>query len=240
MSLLDGPFWILSRADEALTAFPGALRLMFWAALAAILSMELYRVLSPQARLRATKAELRGLQSQVAAFDGEFSDGWPLVRRMLKAALQRVWLVLPATLAASLPLLVLILWLASAYGSAYPPPGSAVDVRVPTPLAGRWVEPDLANPKPQVEIGTAAGESLLKAPLEAPAPIIAKWRWWNAFLGNPAGYLPDNAPVEEVEIALPRQEYLSAGPQWARGWEIVFLPSLLVAALLYKRVRRVE
>jgi hypothetical protein len=118
MSLLDGPFAFLSALDTgAARMAPEGVRLVLWALIAAIVSMELYRWLSPQARIKTMKVELQEAQRRLSGFDGEFSEGWPLVRRMLGLALTRVGLVLPATIAASLPLLVLILWLAVAYAS---------------------------------------------------------------------------------------------------------------------------
>jgi hypothetical protein len=57
---------------------------------------------------------------------------------------------------------------------------------------------------------------------------------------NPAGYLPDDAPVDEVRIDLPRRELHGFGPSWMRGWEAIFLPVLFVAALAYKIVRRID
>lgn len=154
MSLLEAPFSFLSVLDQGLArGAPDFLRLMLWATLAAVLSMELYRLLSPQARVRALKIELNDAQREAQAFDGDFADGWPLITGMLRLALRRVWLVLPGTVLACLPLLVLVLWLSDAY----------------------------------------AGRTLL--------PFA---------------------------------------PAWLGGWEAVFLPSLLVAALLYKWARRIE
>lgn len=239
MSLLDGPFWLLARADGLVSGLPEWLRVTLWALVGAALSMELYRLLSPQAHIRTVKATLAEAQAKVAAFDGPFEEGWPLIRRMLALALRRVWLVLPATLAASVPLLVLILWLAVAYGAVFPPAGSSVSVRATPAYEARWVESGLGNPRPLVEVAGPAGETVVRAPVAAPVETIGKWRWWNALVGNPAGYLPDNGPVEEVRIDLPRRQFLSAGPDWLRGWEVVFLPALLLAALGYKRLRRV-
>lgn len=240
-ALLDAPFALLATADAALAAaLPGGGRLALWAMAGAVLSLEFYRFLSPQATLHALKAQLADAQTSVARFDGEFAEGWPLIRRMLGLALKRLSLILPATLAASVPLLVLILWLALAYGATFPPSGSPVVVSVSAPHTAHWVEGGLAGPQPSVEISDAQDHVVLRAPVAAPVGEVAKWRWWNALVGNPAGYLPDNAPVDALMISLPRQHYLEVGPQWARGWEAVFLPTLLIAALAYKWLRRVE
>lgn len=240
-SLLDPLFAVLSEVNAQLArGIPAPLRVVLWSMVGAIVSMELYRLGTSQARLRALKTSLRSMQQRVADFDGDFAEGWPLVRRMLGLALKRVALVLPATLMASLPLLVLILWLAVAYGSTYPLPGSAVAVEVPGTLNGRWIDADAVHPTPRVEITSAAGDVLTSAEVGAPVSTLAKRRWWNTILGNPAGYLPDDAPVDHLTIDLPRQAFLPFSWEWLRGWEAIFLPAMVIGALLYKRLRRIE
>lgn len=241
MSLLDPVFALFTAADaEFARALPAVVRLVIWATLGAVASLELYRLVAPQARLRGVKQSLRQAQLAVANFDGEFAEGSLLVRRMLRLALQRVWMVFPATLIASLPLLLLILWLAITFGSSYPAPGTSVAVEAPGALTGRWIEADAGNRRPGVQVSAPSGEVVARVNLDAPIPIIAKRRWWNIIIGNPAGYLPDDAPFDAVAIGLPRQEYLKSGPAWLRGWEAIFLPSLVLSALGYKFLRRIE
>jgi hypothetical protein len=239
MSLLDPLFWAFGQFDAQLARLPAGLRLAIWAALGAVVSLELYRLAAPQHRIRDLQLALRQAQERVARFDGEFAEGWPLIRGMLALALKRVWLVLPGTLIASVPLLVLILWLAVAYGAFYPPAGSEVGVRAPGSLIGRWIEADAGTGRRQVEVLTPQGDLVTRTEVAAPVSVIAKRRWWNAILGNPAGYLPEDSPVDWVEIELPRQQFLSAGPWWLRGWEAIFLPSLVLIALGYKTLRRI-
>jgi hypothetical protein len=56
----------------------------------------------------------------------------------------------------------------------------------------------------------------------------------NLLIGNPAGYLPDSAPLEAVHLALPAQELLPWGPSWLRGWLVVYFATLLLASLFWK------
>src|SRR5690606_10223294 len=114
MGLFDLPSPFLSLIDGWLGNFlPAWVRVLLWAALGAFVSMELYRLASPQKRIAGIKAALRQAQERVSGFDGEFEDAWPLIRRMLSLAFRRVALVFPATILASLPLLFVILWLDS-------------------------------------------------------------------------------------------------------------------------------
>jgi hypothetical protein len=97
---------------------PAAARVVLWAAVAAIGSMELYRLLSPQARIKAVEAAIADVKGRLDRYEGSFADGWSLVRGMLSLSMRRVVLVGPAAVFASLPILALVIWMAGAYGSA--------------------------------------------------------------------------------------------------------------------------
>lgn len=240
MGLLDLPAPLLGEIDLLLAALlPPVVRVVLWAALGALLSMELYRLLSPQGRIAALKLELRGAQQRVAGFDGELAEAWPLLRRMLGLALKRIALVLPATLAASLPLLVVVIWLDGSYGGAYPAPGRAVAVEVDGAMEGRWIEGANGEP-PRAAVLDAQGGTVAEVPIQAPVPVIEKRHWWNLLIGNPAGYLPDDLPVERLELDLPRQEIVGLGPAWLRGWEPAFFLALVVFAVALKAARRIQ
>ncbi|HEU4986107.1 MAG TPA: hypothetical protein VFT89_03475, partial [Rhizobiaceae bacterium] len=172
---------------------------------------------------------------RVSGFDGEFEDAWPLIRRMLSLAFRRVALVFPATILASLPLLFVILWLDSHYGNIFPPENEPVEVAVADGYEGRWI--DKGGGAPHAEILNREGTPVAEVPVENPVPVIHKRQWWNLLIGNPAGYLDDQLPFDRIDIALPRQEVLPFGPEWLRGWEILFLGSMMLFALLLKRVR---
>lgn len=240
MGLLDLPAPLFGAIEAAVAAYaPPILRLVLWAAVGALISIELYRLLSPQRRITAAAADLRQAQFALNGFDGEFQDAVPLMGRMLRAAGQRLALVFPAAIAASLPMLALLVWLDSTYGSKFPEPGQTVAVRTEAPnLDARW----------QGVGGGTAGEvvvvdetrtPVVRAPVPAPVPVIHKRQWWNTLIGNPAGYLPKDAPVERIDIELPRREILSLGPSWMRGWEAPFFLLFLVFALLTKWARKV-
>lgn len=238
MGLLDLPAPILLNVDRWLAALlPAPGRLLLWAAVGALLSMELYRLLSPQRRIIELKLALKRAEHQVAEFDGEFADAWPYLRRMLSLALARVFVVLPATILASLPLLVFLVWMDTTYGDAFPPPGRSVSVQVPGEFEGRWV--DRAGEPPRAQVVDGGGAAVADVPLPVPVSTVHKWRWWNAIIGNPAGYLPDTAPIDRISIDLPRQEILPIGPRWLRGWEVTYLAALMAFALAFKRIRRI-
>ncbi|TNE65675.1 MAG: hypothetical protein EP335_05200 [Alphaproteobacteria bacterium] len=119
MELLDLPAPLFAALDNAVApVLPAVARLALWALMASVLTMEIYRLTSPQERIAALKLKFNFAKAQLDAFDGDFEDAWPLMRRMLGAAFGRVAIVLPGTLVAALPLLLLIVWIDTAYAHA--------------------------------------------------------------------------------------------------------------------------
>lgn len=240
MGLLNLPQPLFEWIDKTLLGFlPPLVRLLLWSILAALLAMELYRLFSPQARIAAVKEHFREAQRRLNDYDGPFEEAWPLIGNVLRLALRRVWLVLPATLAASLPLLMVIVWLDASYGHRFPAPSEQVAVEVADEDFGGQLRREAAGP-PRAVLLDAAGNSVTEVILQAPIPLLHKWQAWNLLLGNPAGYLPEDAPVERIQLDLPRLEVLSFGPSWLRGWEPTFFAALMIFAFLLKYLRRIE
>lgn len=240
MGLFDLPSPAFDWIDDGLAqALPPWARLLVWAAIGAVLSMEVYRLLSPQKRIAGLRQQVRDAQRRMAEFDGEFAEAWPHIRRTLGLALRRVGLVVPATLISALPLLVIIVWLDGRYGGTYPPPGVSIDVNVPGDRwQGRWIA--AAEGGPQVEILEADGSRVAMVPVPHPVTVIHKRHWWNLLIANPAGYVPDHLPFERIKLAMPQQRFLPVGPEWMRGWEAPYFLALILFALSYKLVRRIS
>jgi hypothetical protein len=236
MGLLDLPSPIFSAVDDWLTYFlPSSVKLVFWAALGAFLCMELYRLFSPQKRIAEIKLAYVRSRRRVADFEGELEEAWPHLRQMLSLALRRVVLVLPATIVAALPLLLVVVWLDSRYGDVYPPPDAPVSVSVPGDFEGRWVNE--GDGVPRAEVVDRRGATITEVPVAKAVSVIHKRRWWNALIGNPAGYLPDNLPFDRIDMVLPRQQILAIGPAWLRGWEGVFFAASILVGLACKSLR---
>jgi hypothetical protein len=240
LGLFDLPAPLLQWVDERVTSVvPAAVSIAMWAVLGGVVCLELYRVVSPQERIGRIKRDARTAQQRLSAYDGEMEGAWPLMKSMLGLSLKRVGIVIPATLVAAYPVIALLVWMSSAYGHVFPSQGQSVDVSVAAPLEGRWIQGGSQSP-PQVQAMQPDGSTIIDVPLEAAVPVLHKRQWWNRLMENPAGYLPDDAPVDEVRIDLPRRELHGFGPSWMRGWEAIFLPVLFVSALTYKIVRRID
>ena len=233
MGLLDLPGPLLAWIDGLLSSVPSLLRLLLWGAAAGALSMWLYRAVSPQARIARSKQEQLEARRRLDAFDGELAEAWPLIRRLLRLSLGHVARVSGPAVLASLPVLFLLVWISTAYGHAFPSEPPPVRV-VPEPLQAQWLPGN--DQGPRIRVTGAGRKTLAEVPVTAPVPVIEKWHWWNALVGNPAGYLDREGPAERLEIALPRRQFVSAGPRWMRGWEVPFFASLLVVSLWLKRL----
>jgi len=245
VGLLDLPAPLFAWLDTALAEVVSApLRLTLWALLAAAISMGLYALLSPQRRIARAKADALAARAALDRFDGELTEAWPLIRNVLASACRQLALVTWPAILSSLPVLALLVWLSTTYGHAFPGRDTDVAIRtVPEELDAQLeTVPAAASSAPhhQIVIRDASGEVVDRVFWRAPVPTIHKREWWNLLLGNPAGYLPDDSPLERLDLDLPPKQYLSVGPDWVRLWYVPFFGVLLLASLAIKVAARIE
>jgi hypothetical protein len=219
----------------------------------AILVMGLYRLISPQRRLAAIKADAANARRQMAGFDGEFEQLTPLVRRSLTLSLQQVaWILAPA-LVASLPLIGCLMWLYSAYSFRMPAPQQAVAVTVLPAGESISAKPEdhlrrlsdgwrLSWPHPgnSVMLLDRGGRTVARLGGAPRSDFVERFRWWNRLIGNPAGYVPASSPVQHIGFRLPKREILPVGPPWLRGWETPFFLALIIVSVAIKLVFGIE
>jgi hypothetical protein len=238
VGLLDLPAPAFSWADGLLADILSPLaRILLWGALGAVASMLIYWLISPQARMEKIAVEERQLKAKLKDDSIEMEEGLAASKDLLRLALSRVAIVFVPVMIAALPLVSLMTWLDSHYAYRLPPQGQSAEVRVEPDVAqGRWVAD--ASP-PRVEVA-APGNQPLAFPMVAAVPVVEKWSWWNALIGNPLGYLPESSPIDRIAIGLTESEYLSFGPAWLRGWLAPFLISVLVVSLFIKIVFRIH
>jgi hypothetical protein len=258
----DGVFDLASPAfswvDGLMSGWlPDTIRLLFWAVVAAVASMALYRVTSNQAWLAAIKAEMAVLRAQMAEFDGPFGEMWGLIGRNLGLSLRQLWVTLVPAVLASVPVIFLLVWVSNNFDLAMPSAGAPVEVKAFAgdghelpPLHWRgeaqaqaqgedaWVVtwPDAKAPARLLD---SDDKLLLSLPTVTPVGAVHQRRWWNVLLGNPAGYLPPGE-VDVVSIGLPSREYLPFGPDWLRGWMPLFFGVVIVVSLLLKFLWRLH
>lgn len=252
MGLLDLPAPLLSWVDQSLlSALPPALRLVVWALIGSAVSMGLYRLISPQARIARLRDAAVAARRRMAAYDGEFSGLGEMALSSLGLSLRHVGVVLLPAVIASLPVVCLLAWLSNGYGYHQPEPGQIVSVQVQPPtVEAAWQGVTPQSPGSSGVVWPANGEAvrlidaqnrvLIELPLPSAVPIVHKRQWWNRLLGNPIGYLPADGPVDQVTIDLPPRTYLDVKPDWLGSWEMIFLTVLLIASIAIKLVFRIQ
>ena len=236
MGLLDLGSPLFTLLHACLSGWmPPLIEIGLWALLCAWGSMWLYRRLSRQQALLEIKGEIRVATHELAAYDGDFAGMLSKVKQALGLTLRQLRLTLLPALLASFPALLVMTWLSNTFEYALPQAGDIQIVSV-TPLEesltwspalasqekGKWqvVWPDFAHP---ITVRDRNGLVLASIPSAMPVPVLHKRLAWNWLIGNPAGYLPEHATVDALEISLPAMEIVKLGPPWMRMWMTPFL-----------------
>lgn len=250
--LFDWPAPVLAAVDRQLAGFlPVPLRIVLWSALGAFLSMLVYRLISPQQRLAALREETAALRRQLAGFAGEFADMAPLLRRNLALSFRQLGLTFGPAMLAGLPVIFILAFLSNAFDARAPQPGERI-VLTFEPEQGRQLPPvrftggevrelapgrfEVVWPKAgeRVEIRDSLGTLLAVLPPPALVRTLHPRQWWNALIGNPAGYLPAPSEIASVTLALPQPRVLPVGPDWLTGWLVPALVVMVVVSLVLK------
>jgi hypothetical protein len=224
---------------------PDLARVLLYAALAAWLSMVLYKWVSPQRRLRAVQRMTRRVQRSMLADDIEFDELMRRARRSLVLGSRQIWMTLWPTFLTALPLLFLLSWMSNRFDARLPSAGAPFKLCVLPASAGSLLQSSARlSPAddagchtltwPQMlssEVLSDGQHDLLTLPIEHAIGVIHKRQWWNRLFGNPIGYLPDTSAIDEIQITLPHAELTNFGPQWLRGWLASFLLVMVILSL---------
>ena len=257
-----GLFDLASPAFHAIDLFlagflPAVARVALWGILGAAVGMWIYALLSPQDALKRAKANLATAQAQLAQFDGEFSELWRLVGLTLKLALGRLGLTLGPAIGASIPVIFLLVWISNEYGYEQPKSGDIVDVvvvgQIESDIFLKWQPAEAVQelsdnlhwqarwPDKGATVSVFRDKQLLMTlPTPNLSPIVHQKQWWNSLIANPAGYLPDAAGVEALEIRLTARRIIKSGPDWVAGWPMIFFVSLILGSLVFKIAFRIH
>lgn len=251
--LLDLPTPLLTAVDDGLAwlGLPAVVRILVYAAASAWLCMTLYRRLSRQSELAELAASSRELRRELSDYDGPFDGLMQRVRKLLGLSSRHLRLSFLPAMLGGLPLLLLLPWMSNHFGLEAPAAGSAVTITVESMetsgSAPQWSGPQATwngetqawqvkwpEPEQSIEL-SAEGQVLLRLPLESPASIVhRRVPAFNWLLGNPAGYLPDAAPMFALHLDLPARQLHGLGPDWLRGWLAVYLIPMVLFSLAFK------
>jgi uncharacterized membrane protein (DUF106 family) len=240
-------FALFNAIDDFFSFMPEALRLALYGLVVGVVAMLIYRLTSPQKRLKAIKQQMADARAAMRSYTGtDASEMLRLSARAIAPALRQLLYVLGPTILAMLPVLLVVLWLEARYSNQLPNSGDIVNVTVlpsDSPVfwsvsavetlsighyALRWPSHDA-----RVQLLYPGMKApLLNLPLDRPMSSITKWRWWHRVLdaGEPLE-LPADAPIESITFDMPARHVWSVGPSWMRTWHTPFMAALTVAAL---------
>lgn len=242
MGLFDLTAPLYSALDNLLAFLPPLARLLFWAAVTAVISMALYWLCSGQEKVEAAKTRAIEARRTMAAYDGtEMDEMLPLAKESLAASGKHFIIVLGPAVLSSLPALTLIVWVSNHFSYELPTTGESITISsAPDGFPG-GIEPasakdgsyTLTYPDSDAAfvMRSTDGIELASLPLKKAVPIVHKRAWWNSLIANPNGYIPAAAEVDEIRFELRKIEYLSIGPGWMHTWEFSYFLLLIVTSL---------
>ena len=253
MGLFDLPAPLFGAVDSVLATFlPAGIRLVLWGILAGWLTMLLYRRWSRQEAISELKQEQRAAQDQIARFEGEFNELWPMVRTSLSLGFRQLGLSIGPALLATIPIIFIVVWVAGSYSHSTPAAGQSIEVTAePNADELKWRPQGTAS---RVDSGwemtwpgvgesammRVAGEDAVEIGGEELVAVIHKRKWWNILIANPAGYLPADGQTEIIQFALPEQSFIPFGPGWMRGWMFLFFLTFLLSSIGFKLWMRIN
>ena len=260
--LLDWPGVVLGAINQPLVAvLPEPVVLAFWALVSSWLTMWVYRRFSNQAEMAALKPQIKAVQKKLSNYDGEFSGLMPLIRENFRLSGRQIMLALGPALLAGVPVLFVLVWISNAFGVTMPSAGTTIEVRAiaagdvdpagwqwhatqaeatTSDEAGRAWRLEWPAPGETATLISSRGKDVMEIPPPHPAPVVHKRQWWNALIGNPAGYLEPANPAEAVYLDLPKKQMLPFGPIWMRGWEFLYFLLLVIGSLGLKLIWRIH
>jgi hypothetical protein len=253
LGLFDLPGPLLTFWDQSISGFtPAWARILLLSLVSSGLSMGLYAWVSPQKKLKSVSQNARQARNALIGYDGEFDGLIPLVKQALGHSFKHLSLIVFPALLASLPLLCILVWLSNHFDTVPPSAGETVCLEIhpanrakhlnfSIPIVLQEDQPCLSWPdKNLIVIRDAEGRLLVKLDVNFSTGMVHKKVWWNLLNANPAGYLPDDMPVEMIIVDLKPLEVLSLGSDWMRGWPFVFLVPLLIFSIVIKIIFRIE
>lgn len=226
--------------------------LLFWALLGSCMSMRLYSLLSPQKSLARLKQDTAAARKEMAGYDGEFGGLGKLAKRSLALSLKQVGLTLGPAVVGAMPVIFILVWLSNTFGLVLPENGlvkvtcfpkdeiiESMTAGYPGEEKGVWYV-RWRSLEGRLHVVEAPGRIAASLEANAYTPQVHGRKWWNLFLGNPAGYIEDSSRLERMEFDFKRSEYLSLGPEWMRGWEVVFLGAAFIFSVLIKIIFKIQ
>lgn len=250
-------FPVLGFPDGALASIgvSPVLRVVLWGAVSGAIATLFYRLVSNQDRIRCQKDVARMSRKTLsAAEDAEPADVLRLALANLRVSFRLLGMVFIPSLLSSLPVLVVMVWVSTQFAFTPLSEGQSVSLKLDRNLPGIGVTVDghtIAAVEPGTFLTRMSNDSELRITLaggllftgrvnDPPVAVVHKRKWWNFLVGNPAGYLEADGPLEEIRIQRERRRLAGGVPLWMGTWEFFYFATLMVVAFGLKRALRVE
>jgi len=244
--------------DAFMYGLPDWARISVWGLVLGALTMLLYGWLSPQERIAEVKEKVEQARREMREYTGkEFGPLWEKTKRTFRLTFRQLWIMIGPTLLAALPVILVLIWMEEDYKYEMPDAESRIEATVQPPEALGGDDPKVewrpaedirrtdtgsveltwsppSGPDERRLVAIDSERALVVLPPAFPRRRIAKKSAWNWFFANPAGYLPDDAPVDSVYLGLPHRYVVPWGPDWLRTWHALFLMMLSISAVAVK------
>lgn len=252
--MINSVFPLFNAVDALLVPWlPVLLRVLLWGALTGVATLLLYAWVSDQAGLAVLKQRAKDLRREMLDPSLDRDAYMRLTKENLTTSFRLLRKSFGPAMISSIPVLIVLVWLSTYYSYERPPAGADVAVDFVPKNDAMQVSPADAFVKSgdgillrigaqpaTVQFADAEGTVYEGAPDNPPTPVVHQRRWWNALLGNEAGYVRPNADVDEIHFGFPALNLFPSLPSWASTWELPFFVSLFVAALSIKIAFKIE
>jgi len=232
---------------------PELARVCIWGMLSGCAAMLIYSAASDQESITSLKTETRNLRARMLKDELQHSEFMSLVKENLLVSLQLLRKVLFPSLTGSLPVLIVAVWLGTHLTYTLPQESEPVTVDIIPPVTGISFYPENFFLQqgidvrfiPEIDGGPVRivgkdGLVYSGMPHDHPAPSIQKRKWWNALIGNSAGYIEADSAVEEIRWGFPRKVFIQGVPAWIATWEFPYFMSVFIVAIVLKLGLRIE
>ncbi|MFO7914928.1 MAG: hypothetical protein R6U43_04460 [Candidatus Krumholzibacteriales bacterium] len=229
-------FPLFDAIDGLLAALlPPLVRICLWGVVAGALSVAVYALISPQDKIAGYKEQLRKYRRELMGNqDLEFKEYMAVSRKNLKTSMLFFSSAIGPALVSAVPVIVLLLYLHTSLGYTAPETLSAE-----APAGG--VKLQLSQTQEEVTVRDGNNRVLYSGnPLHPPVPSVSKRWWWNALFENPAGYIRDDAEIDEIRFNTSRRIYLGFMPGWGQGVELPYFLLVFITALSGRIIFRIK
>jgi hypothetical protein len=246
-------FDIIDSWFGAFLTFP--IKNLIWGILAGSLAFIIYWISSNQIAISEIKNEMKILRAKM--FDSSLEDKSEynsLAKKNLSLSFKLLGKILLPAVISITPVIIIALWYDMNHSYYVPLDGEKVNVSTYPTLSELDIEPFELTSKDiegntflhltfnYIELSIYSNNILIYSgtPFKKPIPYITKKNWWNLLLGNPIGYIDDNANFEAIIFDYPEKILFSKLPKIINGWELLFFVGIFISTIPLRLIFKVQ